>query len=146
MKRHPALIPLSDDHHHELVQARRLRLAADAGPEERAATAAAYVDLFFSETVEHFRREEEDLFPVYLRHAGADAALVERILREHMELQGLARALRAGVAAGDVPADALRELGTLLHDHVRLEERELFGAIQATVPETELDRLATIDE
>ena len=29
MKRHPALIPLSHDHHHALAAARRLRLAAD---------------------------------------------------------------------------------------------------------------------
>ena len=29
MKRHPALVVLSDDHHHELVQARRLLAAAD---------------------------------------------------------------------------------------------------------------------
>ena len=141
MKRHPALVPLSDDHHHELVQARRLRAAADAGADERLAAAAAYVELFFGETVEHFRREEDGLFPVYLRHADADTTLVERILREHMELQGLARALRAEVAAEDVRPETLRGLGDLLHDHVRLEERELFEAIQATVPEAELDVL-----
>ena len=29
MKRHPALIPLSHDHHRALVEARRLRQAAD---------------------------------------------------------------------------------------------------------------------
>ena len=142
MKRHPALAPLSDDHHHELVQARRLRAAADAGPEERLAAGAAYVELFLGETVEHFRREEDGLFPVYLRHAGSDRALVERILREHMELHGLARALRAEVAAEDVRPETLDELGNLLHDHVRLEERELFEAIQATVPTAELDALA----
>lgn len=141
MKRHPALVPLSDDHHHELVQARRLRSAADAGPEERVAAGSAYVELFFTETVEHFRREEDELFPVYLRREGADPALVERVLREHMELHGLARTLRTAVAAGDVPAETLRELGTLLSDHVRLEERELFEAIQRVIPSSELDRL-----
>ena len=141
MKRHPALAPLSDDHHHELVEARRLRAAAEAGPEERLAVSAAYVELFFTETVEHFRREEDELFPVYLRRDGADAALVEQVLREHMELHGLARALRTGVAAGDVPAETLRELGSLLSDHVRLEERELFEAIQRVVPSSELDAL-----
>ena len=141
VKRHPALAPLSDDHHHELVQARRLRAAADAGPEARLAAGAAYVELFFTETVEHFRREEDELFPVYLRREGADTALVERILREHMELHGLARALRAEVAGGDAAAETLRALGTLLSDHVRLEERELFEAIQRAVPSSELDAL-----
>lgn len=141
MKRHPALAPLSDDHHHELVQARRLRAAADDGPEARLAAGAAYVELFFTETVEHFRREEDELFPVYLRQEGADTELVERILREHMELHGLARALRAEVAGGDAAAETLRTLGTLLSDHVRLEERELFEAIQQAVPSSELDVL-----
>ena len=141
MKRHPALVPLSDDHHHELVQARRLRTAADGEPHERLAAAAAYVEMFFTVTVEHFRREEEELFPVYLRQPGADAALVDRILREHMELHGLARAIRAEVAAEDVSPDTLRELGMLLHDHVRVEERELFEAIQRLVPDAELARI-----
>ena len=34
MKRHPALVPLSEDHHHELVQARKLVRAADATADE----------------------------------------------------------------------------------------------------------------
>jgi hemerythrin-like domain-containing protein len=143
MKRHPALIPLSEDHDYELVHARRLRAAADAGTDERLAAASAYVDAFFTATVEHFRREEEELFPVYMRHDGADVALVDRILREHMELHGLARALRAEVAAGDVSADSLRALGTLLQDHVTVEERELFAAIERTLPPAELERLAS---
>ena len=146
VKRHPALVPLSEDHHHELVQARRLLRAADGGADERLGAASAYVESFFTDTVEHFRREEEELFPVYLRHDGADAALVERILREHMELHGLARALRAEVAADDVREQTLRDLGTLLHDHVRLEERELFESIQRLVPGEELDALQRCDK
>jgi hypothetical protein len=35
--------------------------AAGAKPEERLAAARAYIDAFFTETVEHFRREEEIL-------------------------------------------------------------------------------------
>ena len=141
MKRHPALVPLSDDHHHELVQARRLRAAAAAGPDERLAAAAAYVEVFLTETVEHFRREEETVFPVYAARVGPGDPLLARILREHMELHGLVRALRAEVAAEEVTPETLCALGDLLSDHVRLEERELFEAIQATVPATELDAL-----
>ena len=140
MKRHAALAPLSDQHHHELAHARRLLRAAGAGPEERLAVASAYLDAFFTETVEHFRREEEILFPLYARHAGSSPVL-ERILREHMELHGLVRTLRAQAAAGDIPPEALRTLGDLLHDHVHLEERELFEEIEHIVPVAELDRL-----
>ena len=138
MKRHPALVSLSEDHHHELAHARRLLRAAGAGPEERLAVASAYVDAFFTETVEHFRREEEILFPLYVRHAGSTPVL-ERILREHMQLHGLVRALRAQAAAGDIPPEALKALGQLLHDHVRVEERQLFEAIERIVPPAELE-------
>lgn len=132
MKRHPALVGLSHDHHHELVQARRLRQAAGAGPDERLAAARAYVELFFTETVRHFRDEEERLFPAYAARAG-ETALLRRILEEHMQLHGLVRSLRARAAGGDVPAQELRELGDLLHAHVRAEERELFPAIEAAL-------------
>lgn len=141
MKRHPALAELSREHHHELSLARGLRRAAAAVPEQRLATASAYVEQFFGPTTDHFRREEEVVFPVYTRHAG-QTALVERILREHMELQGLARELRAQVAAGEVSAETVDALGSLLHDHVRLEERELFEDIQRVVPSAELDAMA----
>jgi iron-sulfur cluster repair protein YtfE (RIC family) len=138
VRRHSALVPLSQEHHHELAHARRLLRAVGAGREERLAVASAYVDAFFTETVAHFRREEEILFPLYVRHAGSTPVL-ERILREHMQLHGLVRALRAQAAAGEIPAEALRTLGDLLYDHVRLEERELFEAIERIVPAAELD-------
>jgi iron-sulfur cluster repair protein YtfE (RIC family) len=140
VRRHPALVPLSEEHHHELAHARRLRRAAGAEPEQRLAVASAYVDAFFAETVEHFRREEEILFPLYVRHAGSTPVL-ERILREHMELHGLVRALRIEAAAGDIPPEALKRLGDLLHDHVRVEERVLFAEIARIVPAAELERV-----
>jgi len=141
MNRHPALVPFSHDHHHELAHAHRLRKAADGDAAARLAAADAYVATFFSETVEHFRREEEELFPLYVRHAGT-TALLERILREHMQLHGLARALRTEAEAGDVAPETLRSLGELLHDHVRVEERELFEDIQRAVPPAELETMA----
>jgi hypothetical protein len=142
VKRHPGLVALSDDHHHELVQARLLLRAGEAPADERLRVASAYTDAFFSDTVEHFRREEEDVLPLYARRPGADHDLLERVLREHMELHGLARALRAEVAAGDVSGETLAELGSLLREHVRLEERELFEDVQRVVPGAELDALA----
>ena len=59
-----------------------------------------------------------------------------------MELHGLARALRAEVAADDVSMETLEALGTLLRAHVRREERELFEDVQRIVPAAELDRLS----
>ena len=141
MKRHSGLVPLSHDHHHELAEARRLLRAAGADDAAlRVAAADRYVRVFFGETVEHFRKEEELLFPLYVHHAGRTAAL-ERVLHEHMQLHGLVRALRSEAAGGDVPRERLQELGDLLHQHVRFEERKLFEEIQRAVPAEELEAL-----
>ena len=51
------------------------------------------------------------------------------------------RVLRAEAAAGDIPPETLRRLGELLHDHVRVEERELFEEIERIVPAAELERV-----
>jgi len=141
MKRHAGLAALSREHHHELVLARLLRRAAGESAGERLAAADSYVKQFFGPTADHFRREEEIVFPLYARYAGR-TPLVDRILREHMELHGLARELRAQVAAGAASPETLATLGSLLHDHVRLEERDLFEEIQRVVPDEELAVLA----
>lgn len=143
MRGHPGLVALSEDHHHELVQARRLLAAAAEPADARLRAASAYVEAFFTETVEHFRREEETVFPLYSRQPAHDAELLDRILREHMELHGMARALRTEAAAGDVSGETLAQLGALLRAHVRLEERELFEDLQRVVPSGELDALAS---
>jgi hypothetical protein len=49
MKRHPALIPLSRDHHIGLMQALRLRHAADGDASARLATAREFVEFFRNE-------------------------------------------------------------------------------------------------
>jgi hypothetical protein len=77
MKRHPALIPLSHDHHHALVEARRLRRAADTP--KSAAVARAFLRFFAGETVGHFRDEEELLFPRLVEFDAARELLVQAL-------------------------------------------------------------------
>lgn len=141
MKRHPALIPLSHDHHAELVQARRLRLASGSDvAEARVAAAEQYVAAFMTETASHFRVEEEELFPLLVRHVGS-SPLLEQVLSEHRELRGLASALRDEGAMGDVSGETMLQLADLLDSNVRREERELFPLIEQTVPDAELRAL-----
>jgi TPP-dependent pyruvate/acetoin dehydrogenase alpha subunit len=63
MKRDPSLVPLSHDHHHALVQARRLREGAEPGAPSRRAAVASFLHFFSEETIRHFCEEEERLFP-----------------------------------------------------------------------------------
>jgi iron-sulfur cluster repair protein YtfE (RIC family) len=96
MKRHPALIPLSHDHHHALVEARRLRRAADAP--ESAAAARAFLGFFADETVRHFREEEELLFPSILEFEEARELLVQALL-EHQHVHALTASSSSSSAA-----------------------------------------------
>ncbi|MGZ8694095.1 MAG: hemerythrin domain-containing protein [Gaiellaceae bacterium] len=138
MRRDPALVPLSHDHHHALVRARRLRKAA-AGEGDLARETAAFVHGFLRESVPHFRDEEERLFPLALLHAPEREELVAELVLEHVRLH----ALVARLAAGD--AGAAAEAGELLELHVRREERELFPALEECVPPAALAALA-LDE
>ena len=124
MRRRQALIPLSHDHHHALVEARRLRRAAD-GADDPSDAITAFVRFYRTSSVPHFREEEEAFFPLVIDVEEARALLVQALL-DHQRLHALVAALEAG---DDVRA-TMRELGELLEAHVRLEERQLFPLIE----------------
>jgi hemerythrin-like domain-containing protein len=140
MKRHPALVPLSHDHHHALVEARRLQRAAH-GPES-AAAAAAFLRFFAQETVRHFREEEELLFPSVVDFQEAHEPLVQALL-EHQRLHSLATRLQQLVPVDGAASDIMRELGQLLEAHIRHEERRLFPLIERLLSDATLTRLPT---
>ena len=124
MKRLQALIPVSHDHHHALVEAKRLRRAADRDDDPSGA-ATAFVRFFRTSSVPHFREEEETLFPLVIDVEEARTLLVQALL-DHQHLHALVTTLEAG---RDVRA-TMRELGERLEAHVRLEERQLFPLIE----------------
>ena len=144
MKRTPELRTLSEDHHHGLVHASRLRRAADgdeAHPEE--ATARDFLDLWQKDTAIHFRKEEEVLLPVIARHGGdvTREPLVE-MLEEHAKLRGFVMRLSDEVVGGNVRSETLREIGEQLEAHIRLEERVVFPLIEGSLPDAALTELA----
>src|SRR5947208_11376257 len=92
MKRHPALIPLSRDHHDGLVQAVRLRrAAADGDASAPLAAAREFVEFFRNEERIHLRDEEEELFPLFLRHVRSQPAPLREARVQHVQLEGFAR-------------------------------------------------------
>jgi hemerythrin-like domain-containing protein len=135
MKRHPALQALSRDHHQALVVAQRLRRADDHDAGE---AQAAFLEFWRKEGELHFRVEEELLLPRFAAAGGADTAAVGRVLLDHAEVR--LRALR--LQGGPASAGVLNELGELLAEHVHLEERELFPAIEHSLDDNQLRRLA----
>jgi iron-sulfur cluster repair protein YtfE (RIC family) len=140
MKRSDALVQLSRDHHHGLVVARELTRAT---PDTAAAARSAFLTFWDEEGDEHFRIEEDVVFPAYARHGSPQHDAVVRVLTDHVELRRLA----ADLAADPSPAPAaLHELGFHLHAHIRHEECVLFPLIEAALPEGDLVALAAAVE
>jgi hypothetical protein len=133
MKRHPALVPLSRDHHHALVIAQRLRRAT---AETATETAGAFLSHWDAEEKLHFRLEEELLLPAYAAHGESDHPAITRMLLDHMLIR------RDAVRLAGMPSlELLHDLGARLADHVHLEEHEVFPLIEATIPEPDLQVL-----
>jgi hemerythrin-like domain-containing protein len=144
MKRTPELRTLSEDHHHGLVQARRLRKAAE-GEETNSAEAAVkgFLDFWQKETALHFRKEEEVLLPVMARYGGdlSREPLVEMI-QDHARIRGLVMQLSDEAIGGNVRPETLHEIGERLEAHIRLEERVVFPLIEESLSEAALTELA----
>ncbi|MGH9779336.1 MAG: hemerythrin domain-containing protein [Candidatus Acidiferrales bacterium] len=157
MKRHPSLHALSEHHHHALVQALLIRRAvypesrkagrrAGEKPRQRRAAlrrvARDYLRFWQTTGHLHFREEEEVLLPALARHVALDTEpAVTRMLAQHALIRGGIEQLAAKLAANRNLEPELTALGQLLHDHVRLEENQIFPRIEAALGEKELRRL-----
>ena len=141
-RRHDALLPLTHDHHHALVQARALVGAATDDEEERTRVARAFVRFYEEDTLLHFHEEEEVLFPRLLEHVGEPPEELIRVLVEHVRIHGSVTRLRSSLESGAPNGEQLKELGETLRAHVRLEENTLFPLIERSVPDGSLSDIA----
>ena len=147
MKRHPSLHPLSQHHHFALIQALEMRRAAEAPEEKRASVvkrqAEKFVRFWHKSGQVHFREEEEVLLPAYARHLRLDQdAEVIRMLADHAEIRAAVRDFEERLAAKTpIEADELGRVGKLLHDHVRLEENEVFPRIEKVLGGEQLNTM-----
>ena len=129
LKRHPALKPLSKDHHHGLLLCWKIREGRKKQiSDERI---KAYTDYFFkSQLVPHFQFEEEELFVLL----GDDHPMIKRAKREHILLENLFNE-KTNIER------SLSEIEKQLEKHIRFEERVLFSEIQQETPEEKLEAL-----
>jgi hemerythrin-like domain-containing protein len=137
VKRAEALRPLSREHLAALTAAKALREAADP---RRAG--ASFLDFWQRDGRRHFRVEEEVLLPGWALAAEVDRPGVARMLEEHLAIRRAALRIEAAEAS----LSELHELGQLLHDHVRFEERELFPLVEAALEPAALDQLGAAIE
>ena len=132
MKRHRALQPLSCDHHVALVAAQRLRRSTDGETARK-----EFLAFWHDHGARHFQVEEEVLLPAAAGWTDPEADCVVRLLVDHVRI----RAAAMNLQREPQPLETLHDLGTLLERHVRLEEREVFPLIEATMPEDAAERL-----
>jgi hemerythrin-like domain-containing protein len=134
--RDSSLIPLSHQHHNGLalsVMTRR-SLAQDASEENLRALGKRVVDRYEIELTNHFRIEEETVFP-----AAAACSLVEGLIGDHREMERLVENIRR------TPTPVLlEEFCALITRHIRTEENELFEWMQRELPRETLDRLGQV--
>ena len=135
MRRHPALVPLSRDHHVALSVALRLRQSEIATADEARRALLAF---WRKGGAAHFQAEEAILLPAIEGHP-----LQREVIAQHDEIRERIAAIETSVHPE--PA-VLHDLGTRLADHVRLEERELFPLLERTLDEASLVRVAEATE
>jgi len=146
MKRHPSLHPLSRDHHHALVQARNLNLAAEANDAADLHRAASDFIVFWERDLKrHFSQEELYLLPLLAKHKSAEAEEYRLTLDQHLEIRGLIEELIERMDGGVDPR-LLESLGDSLRSHIRYEENALFPALEAVASEEELRQMSEVIE
>jgi hemerythrin-like domain-containing protein len=136
VRRSAALTALSRDHHHALQAALTLRRAGAGDLEE----AIAHLQAFWEPRGRrHFEIEEQFVLPA-LPQTDADwREATARVRDEHARIR--AAVDRVLLGSGEAALEAAHGLGQLLHDHVRFEERHLFGLLEGRLPERDLARL-----
>jgi iron-sulfur cluster repair protein YtfE (RIC family) len=137
MKRHKSLIALSQDHHRGLLLSMLIKRDApdyNGFPNDTDGKIEYTINAWESELKQHFRNEEEILFPFV---SGRDESLdimINEILIEHKEIENRVKQLKNAKE----PEEILYDLGDLLEHHIRREERELFELIQHVFSDDEL--------
>jgi len=139
MKRHPSLHPLSRDHHHALVQARKLSLAAgDTDADALRRAAEHFADFWKSDLQAHFLQEEQFV----LQLLSPDSLEVRETLRQHNDIRRLVDEFGDNLARRQrIEASLLDALGEALRLHIHFEENELFPALESSASEEELRRM-----
>ena len=129
LKRHPSLQHLSHDHHHGLLLCWKIRqgFKLSVDPDRM----KAYSEWFWNHHLEdHFREEEEFLFPIL----PTDNPLIKQALSEHRRLKKL-------FTNWENPEKNLGQIEEELERHIRFEERTLFPLIQEKASSKQLEAI-----
>ena len=132
IKRDPALISFSKDHHFALLLIWKIKegLKRNIQPER----ISRYVINFFeTDLQQHFKLEEELMF----QKLPADNKMRIRGENEHKYVYELIEQMQK-----QVDKESLLHFADTLEKHIRFEERELFNFLQEKLSESELEEIS----
>lgn len=138
IKRHESLQPLS--RHHMIGLHVGLKLSR-AGTDKSRITLDEILhdaeEFWMPGGQEHFREEEEILLPAYAEFADINQPEIIEMLLEHVVIRSKMNQLLHNA----LTLEEMRELGKLLEQHIRKEERVIFPMIEKALPEEKLIEL-----
>lgn len=144
--RHPALAPLSRDHHLALQLAAAVRARGSTHlrarlPRDMRALAEYVRGVFRDEIEPHFQVEERQLMVAIDGLDPSVDTLCADLRRDHDMMRALIRDLDGAIDDAAIAA-LLDRFGERLEAHVRAEERTLFARTQQLLDARTLDRMA----
>jgi len=135
MQRHIALQKLSREHHDSLVMAQKiLRTVKDADQDELNQMIDIIREYYENELEAHFQHEEQAIFATLFKHYRQHIDLATVLLKEHGYLRILVQRIKPDTARAD-----LQDFATVLKNHTRIEERELFPLIEELFSEDQFN-------
>lgn len=142
MKRHPSLIPLYREHHQALILAQLLKKGAPN----------------YKGLPKDFEDKKHYAFQFFQQKLAAHFTTEERIFEELATINETIKILTCGLIAEheqlktsfllcnqpNFSEDAMHNLGTLLDQHIRKEERVLFQLVQMHAGEDVLQKITNL--
>ena len=152
VKRHQALIPLSNEHFSHLVFAKRLREGKPDNVESRwpeNSDEKRLIDqtkeYFTVDMLHHFELEEKEVFPIYalyIEDGSPEKNLLDFILQHYQTVKNKINSITD--LTGKELILKLKEIGTDIEEHIRKEERQLFEDVQRKIPTDELMEIGRV--
>ena len=136
MRRHDSLVSFARDHHSALVVAIGLkRVGRGEAPLQLAAIRALVVE-WHDRLQQHFADEERLLPPLLTAEERS------RLTSDHGQLRRVVEAAERQLTCGTPDTGFCEAAGTLLEQHIRWDDRELFARIEIRASQEQLDELA----
>ena len=133
IKRSPALVQFSKDHHFALLLIWKVRQGLRFGIESQRIN--NYIIFFFQNYLEEHFKEEEDLLFVYLDRNNASRTVAEQ---DHKAVREIMEKIKSDPKNKTISTEFINRL----EKHIRFEERELFNELQNALNESDLNIIA----